>query len=417
MRLFTRYNRINLFANIAIFLVASAAFYFSIRYVLVRQIDEDLEIEEDEITAYVQEHRRLPESFSVSDQVINFTIAPRAVARNFSTVQLLDKEDNKEEAYRRLVFGIRTADQTYQATVAKSLEGTDHLLRSILRVSIGTILIILLVSALINRVLLKNLWKPFYTSLQAVQNFLPSKPTTLSLPPTKIEEFNAMNETLEKMTQSSRLEYLTLKTFSENASHEIQTPIAIIRSKLDLLIQDEGLTEGQSKTVQSAYNAVEKLTRLNGALLLLAKIENKQFAEVEKFDVKEKLETKLRDFQELWQAKSLQIKTNLQPALISMNGELADILLNNLLSNAANHNYNSGVISISLSPDKLSISNTSTEAQLNQQQLFQRFYKPSQRSAHNGLGLSIIKQICEASGFKIVYDYDQAMHCFTVFFT
>jgi signal transduction histidine kinase len=416
MKLFTRYSRINLLANIAIFLVASFAFYFSIHYVLVKVIDEDLEIEEDEIRAYVKEHNRLPESFSVSDQMIVFTPVVQKPDRFFSTALMKDKVENTEENFRRLTFGIVAAGQTYRVDVMKSLEGTNNLLRSILLVSISTILAILLVSAVINRVLLKKLWQPFYASLRAVQNFRPSRDKPLSLSPTSIEEFNTMNETLENITKTSRLEYLSLKTFSENASHEIQTPIAIIRSKLDLLIQDENLTESQSKTLQSAYNAIEKLSRLNGSLLLLAKIENRQFEEVQQIDLKEKLEGKLDDFQELWQAKGISFQSELQPVFVNMNKVLAEILLNNLLSNATNHNYHGGCISIILSNENLSVSNTSTEPQLDTQRLFQRFYKTSTGSTSNGLGLSIIKQIAEASGFVITYSYISNKHTFTVHF-
>ncbi|GAA4740121.1 sensor histidine kinase [Flavisolibacter ginsenosidimutans] len=416
MKLFTRYNRINLVANIAVFLVASVAFYFSIRYVLVHQIDEDLQIEEDEITAFVHEHNRLPESFSVSDQVIYFIPVSQPVQRRFSTVTMTDKEDRKKEDYRRLVFGISTTGQNHQAVVSKSLEGTRGLLRSILRVSIVTILVILLVAAVLNRVLLKRLWQPFYASLKAVQNFRPSKNHSLLFPSTNIDEFNAMNETLEAITKRSRLEYLSLKTFSENASHEIQTPIAIVRSKLDLLIQDEALTESQSKTLQSAYNAVEKLSRLNGSLLLLAKIENRQFEDVQRINLKEKLQEKLEDFQELWQDKNIAVQTDLQTAVVNMNTELADILLNNLLSNAVNHNYSGGRIWIALSNDYLRIGNTSTEAKLDEEKLFQRFYKPSAGSTNNGLGLSLIQQIAEASGFRVQYRFQNEQHEFEIRF-
>lgn len=417
MKLFTRYSRIHLFANIAIFLVASMAFYVSIRYVLIRQIDEDLQIEEDEITAFVRKHNRLPESFSVADQVIGFSPASQKTARQFSTVQIRDKEDHNPENYRRLIFGIPVGGQAYRATVSKSLEETNTLLRSILLVSISTILLILLAAAIINRVLLKKLWLPFYVSLSAVKNFRPSKDRPLVFAPTGIDEFNALNTTLEDMTQSSRREYLALKTFSENASHEIQTPIAIIRSKLDLLIQDEQLTEGQSKTLQSAYNAMEKLSRLNGSLLLLAKIENRQFEEVKRMDLKEKLEEKLEDFQELWQAKGIRFQADLQPAFASMNKELAEIFLNNLVSNATNHNFPGGCIWIFLSPQKLSIRNTSHAPALDPQQLFQRFYKTAPGTANNGLGLSIIQQIAEVSGFGIRYGHHREEHEFTVYFS
>lgn len=413
MKLFARYSRINVLANIVIFLVASIAFYFSLRYVLIKVVDDDLEIEEDEICAYVKEHNRLPESFSVSDQVIYFTPVPAETTRNWTTVKMIASDDNKEENFRRLTFSVPAEGRIYLATVSKSLEGTNNLLRSILTVSVSTILAILLVSFVINRVLLKKLWRPFYQSLSTVENFSISKDEALQLPVSDIDEFAFMNEALEGLTKKSRIEYLSLKTFSENASHEIQTPLAIIRSKLDLLIQDECLTKTQGQALQSAYNAVEKLSRLNQSLLLLAKIENHQFQEMMRVDLEEKLREKCNDFKELWDAQAMAVNTSFEKVFVKMNPELADILLNNLLSNATRHNYKGGSILLSLSESELTIANTG-EAPLDSQQLFQRFYKPSTGNSHNGLGLSIIKQICEVSGFELRYQHQQSQHSFAV---
>lgn len=414
MKLFTRYSRINVVATIAIFLVASVAFYFSLRYVFLKQIDEDLEIEENEITAYVQKHNRLPENFSVTDQVISFTPVAQNTERQFTRVKMVDRQDHRVEKYRLLIFGVKAGGLWYQVSVFKSLEGSDNLLRSILLISFSTILAILIVSFFINRVVLKKIWKPFYQSLNAVKNFRISKEQALLLPQTKIDEFRFMNQTLEGLTKTSQLEYLSLKTFSENASHEIQTPIAIIRTKLDLLIQDEQLTESQGKILQSTYNAIEKLSRLNQSLLLLAKIGNRQFEEVEVVDVKEMIGEKLLDFQEIWQSQSIELHIALEETSVKMNKELADILLNNLLSNATRYNCPGGTIDISLNQQQLSITNTSREPALDTAQIFHRFYKPSSGNQHNGLGLSIIKQITDASGFLPSYTYQNNRHTFTI---
>ncbi|HTE09105.1 MAG TPA: HAMP domain-containing sensor histidine kinase [Flavitalea sp.] len=417
MKLFNRYSFINLLASIAIFVVASVAFYFSLRFVLINQIDQDLKIEEDEITAFVQKYKRLPESFSVSDQVILFLQTGTLSKRGFTTLEMTDGGKKINENYRRLSFGIRVDEKLYEAQVSKSLKGTDNLLKSILWVSVSTILLILVVAAVINRFLLKNLWKPFYQSINALKNFRISNEQPLSLPATDIDEFALLNKALKGITYNARLEYLALKTFSENASHEFQTPIAIIRSKLDLLIQDEQLSLHQADALQSAFNAIEKLSRLNQSLLLLAKIENNQYEEVEVVDLKQEIEQKVQDFHELWQSQSMQIHTSLGDVSIKMNKELLDILLNNLVSNATHHNYTGGSVSISLSANCLVISNTSRTPALEEKKLFQRFYKPGQGSSHNGLGLSLIKQIADVSDFGLNYIYTRNEHSFTIDWT
>jgi len=271
MKLFAKYTRINLLTTIIIFLLSATAFYFVIRYILINQVDNDLRIEEREIETYVHEHGVLPEPIPVKDQKISYALVDREFLKRKFTTEHFEGEG---DSFRVLHFGITAGEKMYIATVAKSLEGTDDLTRSILLISLATILVILVTSLVINRVLLKKLWQPFYTSLDILKNFRVDKKQSLNFPSTQIDEFTFMNQTIGKTTNQAQQEYSLLKEFTENASHEMQTPLAIIRSKLDLLIQDENLSEDQSKTMQSAYTAIEKLSRLNQSLLLLAKIEN-----------------------------------------------------------------------------------------------------------------------------------------------
>jgi len=411
MKLFTKYTRVNLLATIIIFLLSVVAFYFAIRFIVIDQVDSDLRIEEREIETYVKEHNALPEPIPVKDQKISYSPSgDHSHKKRFTTIAIKGERDS----FRILQFGITVNEKNYVATVAKSLEGTDDLANSILLISLATILLIMGASLIINRVLLKRLWQPFYNSLDVLRNFRVDKKQSLDFPPTQIDEFAFMNQTIQKTTNQAQQEYSLLKEFTENASHEMQTPLAIIRSKLDLLIQDENLSEGQSKTMQSAYSAIEKLSRLNQSLLLLAKIENNQFAETTNINLKQKLEEKLDAFHELWQNQNISVSSSLGDANVSLNNELTDILLNNLLSNATRHNFSNGSIKIVLKEKTLEISNSSKEKELNSKQMFLRFFSQDKKSRYNGLGLSIIKQICDVSGFTIRYLFTGNEHRFVL---
>jgi signal transduction histidine kinase len=267
---------------------------------------------------------------------------------------------------------------------------------------------------MINRIVLKQLWKPFYSTLDAVSNFKVVKDQALNFTATSTDEFSFMNNILNETTLQAQKDYRILKEFTENAAHEMQTPLAVIRSKLDLLIQDEDLKESQSRTVQTSYKAIEKLSKLNQSLLLLAKIENRQFEETETIDLKKKLEEKIEEFNELWESQELSVVVQLKPVHQSMNAELAEILLNNLLSNAIRHNIEGGCIRIELTTEGLIVENTSHHSELDHNRLFNRFYKPAANNEFNGLGLSIIKQICNVSGFNIAYSYKKNMHRFMI---
>ena len=416
MKLFAKYSRINVVATVIIFLIACIAFYFTLHYVLMSQIDQDLKIEQREIETFVREHNRLPENISVKDQLIRYQPIQKNITSRFTTHFIKESGGDDGEKFRQLAFSTKVGTQWYQATVSKSLEATENLSRSILIIAFITILVILLVTFLINRIVLKRIWKPFYQSLDTVKDFKVGETAPLQLSPSAIDEFQLMNQTLEKITRQAKLDYLSLKTFSENASHEIQTPLAVIRSKLDLIVQDESLTQKQSEALQAAYNSLQKLTRLNQSLLLLAKIENNQFETIQSVDLKSMLQEKVADFNELWQTENILLHADLLPAVVRMNKDLAEILINNVLSNATRHNYNRGEISISLTKDFLEIANTSKQPMLNETMLYRRFLKSVHRSDSNGLGLSIIKQICDTSGFSIQYSFDENKHRFVIFF-
>lgn len=417
MKLLTRYNRINLISTVIIFLLASVAFALLLRFLVINQVDEDLRIEQNEITSYIQKYNRLPEVIKVRDQQTAYILLeknPDNLHDYFQTSKSYNHHYDEEELLRQLNFNVNVGGKWYHAKVSKSLEGTDDLIQSVVIITVITILLILVATFVINRIVLFRLWQPFYSSLNAVSNFKLGK-SILNLPETKIDEFALMNKTLQQAILKAEEDYIVLREFTENASHELQTPLAVIRSKLDLLIQDEHLTALQSNAVQDSYEAIQKLSRLNQSLLLLAKIENRQFNETSLIDLKKMTEEKMNQFRELWQGKNITVTTDLEEASITMHISLADILLNNLLSNATKHNKENGLIHIQLKQGMLGISNTGGPQALNEQLLFTRFYKAEAANENHGLGLSIVKQICEVSGCSIGYKFENnQMHLFVL---
>jgi signal transduction histidine kinase/uncharacterized protein YneF (UPF0154 family) len=414
MKLLARYSRINVVATIAIFLVAASAFFFSLRYLLMNQIDDDLRIEEREIQLFVQKHGQLPESMSVDDQLIEFAKVGCPLKRQFKTLMLAENEQGEMEKYRQLEFGLQDTKGWHRVSVSKSLEQTDDLVTTIFSITVITIIFILLVSLLLNRWAVKRIWRPFYKSLDAVGNYKISDGLPLRLPPSQVDEFEAMNKSLVEFAGQARSDYLSLKTFSENATHELQTPIAIIRSKLDMLQQEPNLSGPGVQALQGAYDSLQRLNRINQSLLLLARIENNQFAEKEKLDMSVLIQQKLDEFRELLQEKKISVSTNLQPASVFMNAALCQLLLNNLFSNALRYTDEGGNLDVILDPAFFELANTSAGDALAEDGLYQRFQRPDQKSNTAGLGLALAKQVCDASGFIISYRHHKGQHLFRV---
>jgi signal transduction histidine kinase len=414
MKLFTRYNRISMAAMAVLFLIVGIVYDVLLSTVLVNEVDEALGKYEEQVHQYVSKNDSLPIFKNFEEVQVKYHVNDHSREKEIRQVEIYNNDDRKTETFRQIVFSQRVNNTWYEVTVAKPLEGTKLLTRTLVYTTLVVLLLMIGISIVLNRVILKKLWHPFYISMKEMEGFKLGSQQLPQLPSTDIEEFSIMNSILLNAILGAKEEYRILKEFTENASHETQTPLAIIRSKLDLVIQDESLSANQSESLKSAFAAVSRLSKLNQSLLLLAKIENQQFSDVEVIDLAAKADEKLRQFNEFWESSQLTVNSDLQPVTLTANPELLDILLNNLLSNAGRHNKEGGKIWITLVPGCLKIENTAKQQGLDTSRLFGRFYKESQYSKANGLGLSIVKQICERSGLSISYDFTGQTHLFKI---
>ncbi len=421
MKLLAKYNRINIFVTISILLISSICFYVMIRHVLVSQLDEDLKVEEQEVIDFVNANNKLPDPSNYEDQQIEFIKAGNITAEKKFTSVVLVKEDHKhkeEELYRQYGFSIAVNGERYTVLIRKSQEQTEDLIKIIAWITSGIVVLLLFILFFINRFLLSRLWQPFNNTLVQLKQFNLSAKNNVQLQPTSTTEFAELNKTVQVMTERAKQDYESLKNFTDNASHEMQTPLAIINSKLDVLIQDESLSEFQMRQLQGVYDALDRLSNLNQSLLLLTKIENSQFNEQENISLDGLVREKLIQFEELSAARKLVITANIQPVNISGNKKLNDILIGNLLNNAIRYNVAGGSITVKLDADELIISNSSFLPALDAEQVFQRFYRHADtKQDGNGLGLSIVKQICTMAGYNISYSYFNNLHEFKIALT
>lgn len=255
-----------------------------------------------------------------------------------------------------------------------------------------------------------RLFKPFRKTLEKIGNFQLHKKEYVPAEKTGVKEFNDLNKFVEQMTRKAVSDYKNLKEFAENASHELQTPLAIAKGKLELLSETE-LTEEQYKYIESLERSVKKLSRLSESLALLTKIENHEFQNDEKVSLSDVVKESLEAFKEFIALNNLTVQTNIQDDVqINMHPVLADILWTNLFQNAVRHNIENGEIKIELNSEQLVISNTGKDPEVEPDQLFERFRKAEQSSKSIGLGLSIIKRIVDQNDLSIHYSYSDNWH-------
>ena len=415
MKLQTKYNRATITATIMVLLVASIVYYFFIRTALINQVDEALRVEEVEIYHHIKLHKTLPAESHFRDQRIDFTEVSVPEKRRFVDIKLINPEDNELENSRQLIFPVEANGKNYTAIVTKSQAEAEHLLLVILGITIVVILLLVAILVFANRILLNKIWRPFHSTLSGMKDFNLSNPKPITLEKSDIDEFNALNSAWTQMTQKINQDYESLKAFADNASHEMQTPVAVINSKLDLLIQDQRIAEKSMHHVQAMYHAVDKLTKLNQSLLLITKIENNQFKEKPKIDISTVLKERLSNLEELIHSRELTVNTDLKESTVSMHPVLADILINNMLVNAIRHNNSKGIINIATRQGSVRISNSGESSELDRNIIYNRFEK-SNASEGMGLGLAIVKQICDSYQFRIEYSFQKGLHDFTIIY-
>ncbi|MDB5190551.1 MAG: sensor histidine kinase [Segetibacter sp.] len=414
MKLLNKYSRAHIITACIVLLVSSAVYYFIIRSILLKQIDKDLKVEEQEIIDFINANKSLPHASDYKHQQIKFEVLrdKKQFRETINTIEF-DEREKEYEPYRRLSFPVEVKGVRYKAFVYKSQVETEDLLRLIMILTATIFIVLSILMFIINRFVLRELWQPFFNTLSQLKNFDLHTHRQLILSKSSVEEFEELNKSVFLMTEKVSNEYESLKAFTDNASHEMQTPIAIIRSKLDLLIQSAH--ESQEDQLQAIYEATGKLSKLNQALLLLTKIDNHQFGNPKNIKFKRLIEEKILQFDELLKAKDLKLTHNLSDVCIKMNSELADILLNNLFSNAIKHNFPGGRIECILNENKLSVSNSGPQLSFDKMKIFERFQKRN-NSDGIGLGLAVVKEICDASGFTIAYLYADRQHTFNVMF-
>ncbi len=257
----------------------------------------------------------------------------------------------------------------------------------------------------------KLLLRPFKETIEKIKSFNLQSGKLPTFPKTTTTEFRNLNAFLKEMLDKNRKDYLTLKEFSENASHEMQTPLAVASGKLELLVESNDLSIEQLGLVQETQQALSHLSKLGEALLLLTKIENQEFAPQTSFNFSEILRKEVATFEELAAMKGLDFQKEIASSVqLRLDPGLARILVSNLLKNAIRHNNTGGWIKVELNENQLSVINSGPAPAVPTEQLFERFQKNSQTSKSLGLGLAIVKKICQVNGLQIEYHYADERH-------
>jgi signal transduction histidine kinase len=306
-------------------------------------------------------------------------------------------------------------EETYQVKIYKSTTPTDQLVE---RVTLMMTLMVILFLAgifILNRFIFASLWKDFFEAIEKLKQFETSKEPVI-LGEQDIEEFDELKQVLEVMTRRLAKDYKELKEYTDHTTHELQTPLAVIKSKTELLIQSENLGASEMKCLQAINTSVNQLSRLNSTLTLITRIENRQFTEKEEIKFTELLDRHLELLEEHIGLRRIKVEKRYKDGgmVPLMDQGLADLLIANLLKNAIVHNIEGGNIILETRPGSLCIRNDGPPLGFDQEELFTRFVRDTKRTGNFGLGLSLVKKVCDQYNFIIEYSFDNQQHSFNL---
>ena len=406
-------------AFLLILAVWAAVFYAYILDEVYDNIDDGLK---DKKTLIIQNILRHPELLQINEFGIeDFRVYPSQ--EDFSDRNILSNAffympfDDEEEPYRVLKTGFYDRDMNpYTLEIRTSTVEKDDLLFN-LAIALGVLYVVLVLSMyLINLLVINKIWKPFKGILSAIRRYEVGNKTELQPITTEVIEFNILHDNIQQMWQRNEKVFEEQKVFIENASHELQTPLAITLNKLELLANDPSLNEKQLIQLSEVKQSLMRMTHLNKSLLMLTRIENQQYKEAKQVSFLSLTTDIIEDLSDLIAFKALEVNTEeISDFQVEMNPDLARILVSNLLRNAIKHTEKGGNIHILIEENRFQVKNTAKDAiRLDPSKIFQRFHQEQQDATSTGLGLAIVKSIAESYRLKVYYTFEEGKHCFQV---
>lgn len=333
-----------------------------------------------------------------------------------STYPFYSTELKRDECRLDVVSYYKINNLVYSISTYNYITRGKLIIQGMMQALVWKMILIIVFVAISGRLISRYVLSSFQKTLEIIQAFSLRQKEKIALPTTSTTEFKQLNFFLKKMTDIALEDYLRVKEFSENASHEVQTPLAVIRSKLELL-SETNIAENQAVFIDDMQNAVEKLVKINRSLLLLTKLDNFEFEASESIRFCLITKEALASFENWIQMKNLCVTTNIDNKVsLQIHSVLAEILVTNLISNAIRYNIDNGNIDVTLTSNSLIIKNTGLPPEIEPELLFRRFKKSNQSADSIGLGLSIVKQICTVNNFKVSYTFVNGLHIVQVNF-
>lgn len=394
-------------------MLGAVLLYSSIKRMVYEQTDNSLLTEMEIVRDQVEQTKSIPDFGAALGRLLEVRLIDGPVkAEQVINDTIITDTTGYEHPYRYIRFkGSFNGESGFMILILRTLREKNELLEDIGLYIFFLFLSLFLISLLLNYIISKRLWHPFYVSVDEAEKFDIQSGRLPELPETNITEFRRLNTVIGQMTRKMRDNYLNLKEYNENAAHEIQTPLAVIRSKLEVLIQRKELRKESLNLIKSINEASTKLFKINQGLLMISKIDNSYFRDVTEVSLAEIIDRTLLNYREIMNLKKIEVKHVAEDkGVVKMNDMLADTLISNLISNAVRYNFDGGFINCFTGKGFVVISNSGNPLKTDPELLFRRFHREGDNPQSVGLGLSIVKKIADTYNMKIAYTCNGKVH-------
>lgn len=400
LKLINRTYRLTALWLIPVLLLGSVFTFYTIQYINYEETDEFLTYEMQRLERYYQDNFDLPEFHGVADILPGKHYAEPV----FKDTMMLEPADNEWVPYRELHFSIEHKGKSFGIVLRQIMPGTDDILEGALLIVFGIMLLVVLFVLLGVRQINAVIWRPFYQTIEKIRGFKVGEaiPDFSKTPTTEFTELNAV---VESWLTKVSTDYQSNKEFNENVSHELQTHLAVIRSKANELLNTKGATQQEAEALQVISKSVARLTAFQKSLLLLSKITNQEFQQTATVNLKKFVQEALDIYDEAISLRRITLSFELEDCPLRIDPGLAAILANNLIKNAVKHNVEGGSIAVKLTGQKLEITNSGLPFEGDPERMFGRFVRGEEGNL--GIGLAIVDQVCRSSGFSLQYKVNE----------
>lgn len=410
-KLIRKTSKTFLFTGLLLTIFSSIALYFYTKNLLQNEIEEELYSTEARVSDALQNNK------------IVYSLPPVTEIKKVKALKkerlkdtlIYDPSQEEVELFRELSTYKKIHDSYYHITIRTLVVESDTILLAIVISNISIFVLAFIFLFYFNTTRSLQLWKPFFDNLEAMKKFSLTSKDPIGFVDSDVLEFSELKNQLEFLTSKVRVDYENLKQFTENISHEIQTPLAIIQAKIDNIINEHAISDKEFDQITSIQKDIQRLKQLNKKITTLTKIDNNQFVRIETICLTTLIDEKIENYKEL-NINTIE-HTSGDELLVSMDPFLADILINNLVSNALKHGSKNDVISILSDNRSLKVLNYGETTLIHPEKLHLRFYREGTNNKSTGLGLAIVNKICDLYGFKMSYSFEDYHHTFSIDFT